>query len=470
VTLWRKEFRKKTNKHDNDLHDKATDSLINYETVKYFANEQYEISNFNKSVEEYQKYDVATQASLGLLNSAQQFIIDVTLGSCLIIAAVRVAKGDLNVGDFVSVNAFVIQLYAPLSFLGTIYNAIIQAFVDMANLSDILTLTPDVRDAPNAKPLRLDPSSAVGCRLEFKNVRFKYPSMTGDKGLKGITFTVEPGTTTAIVGPTGAGKSTIGRMLFRFYDVQGGQVLIDGQDISQVTQASLRSAIGVVPQDTVLFNDTIYHNVSYGNLGAPKEAIERACKDASLLEWISQLEEKWDTTVGERGLRLSGGEKQRVAIARALLKDPKLVLLDEATSSLDSKTEASIQSALDRLGKQRTSLVIAHRLSTIMNAHQILVLKAGEIVERGTHEELLTIKDGVYAELWRTQTEMRKRGDEIVKDCKSAEGGALGLGDEKESVAAIANGGHGHGHRHGHDHGRGGSDGKKGGGHGRAHG
>lgn len=413
ITMWRKKFRKATNKHDNKYHDLATDSLINFETVKYFANEEHEIKNFRESVEQYQKHNIATQISLAVLNSAQQLDIQITTTIALMLSATTIlhASGTLdlsdstNIGAFVSVNAYILQLYAPLSFLGSIYSTVVQAFVDMGNLSEMLTVAPDVRDVNNAPPLRLN-RPKMGAKIEFQNVKFSYPSQPS-KGLKGVSFTVEPGTTTAIVGPTGAGKSTVSRLLFRFYDTTSGSIYVDNQDISKVTQKSLRSSIGVVPQDTVLFNSTIQHNIQYGNVHADFELLQQAAKSAQILPFIESLEETWDTMVGERGLKISGGEKQRVAIARCLLKNPPIVLLDEATSALDSQTEVMVQEALTHLGQGRTQVVIAHRLSTIMNADQILVLDQGRIVERGTHAELLKLAGGVYKQLWFAQQDQR---------------------------------------------------------------
>jgi len=417
ITLWRKKFRKATNKHDNALHDKATDSLMNFETVKYFTNERYEIEDYSSSVKEYIKFSVSTQASLGMLNAIQQFFISATLGAVLTISAYRVAHGEMNVGDFVAINAYIVQLFAPLAFLGTIYNAIIQAFVDMQNLSDLLALEPDVKDKPGAKDIKLNPQ---GSEVEFRNVRFHYPALPPSTGLKGLSFTVKRGTTTAIVGHTGAGKSTIGRMLFRFYDIQSGEILIDGQNIANVTQHSLRKSIGVVPQDTVMFNKDIYHNVRYGNLNKTKDDVVEACKAAQIYDFILRLPEEWDTAVGERGLKLSGGEKQRVAIARCLLKDPPIVLLDEATSSLDSVTEQNVQKAILKLGSHRTCIVIAHRLSTIAHAEQIIVLDKGAITEQGTHEELMELK-GTYHEMWHAQGQkMDVNGQLEVKSHRSS--------------------------------------------------
>ena len=420
ITMWRKKFRKATNRHDNKYHDLATDSLVNFETVKYFANEEYEIGRFQDTVQQYQKHNIATQASLAVLNSAQQLDIQATALIALMISASSIlhhttrldgvdgasSKSTTKIGDFVSVNAYLLQLYAPLSFLGTIYSTVVQAFVDMGNLSDLLVVSPDVKDSPSARPLRLlNTGSNVkrGAKIEFRNVSFHYPSQP-TKGVEGLSFIVEAGTTTAFVGPTGAGKSTVSRLLFRFYDVDSGEILVDGQNIADVTQKSLRSAIGVVPQDTVLFNSTLRENIQYGRIGAPHSMLENAARSAQVLDFINSLEDGWETSVGERGLKISGGEKQRVAIARCLLKDPPIVALDEATSALDSTTEVAVQEALNRLGQGRTQVVIAHRLSTIMKADQICVLRSGRIVERGTHSELLARKQ-MYYNLWNAQQE-----------------------------------------------------------------
>jgi ABC-type transport system involved in Fe-S cluster assembly fused permease/ATPase subunit len=308
----------------------------------------------------------------------------------------------VQIGDFVSVNAYVLQLFTPLSFLGTIYSTVIQAFIDMSNLSELLLTSPDVLDKPRAQPLQLADAHR-GAKIEFQSVDFSYPTQQS-RGLRSLSFTTPAGSTTAVVGPTGAGKSTISRLLFRFYDVSKGRVLVDDQDVARITQSSLRHAIGVVPQDTVLFNCDVRTNVLYGKPGASQEEIEAAARGAQILPFIEGLEQGWDTVVGERGLRLSGGEKQRVSIARCLLKNPPIVLLDEATSALDSATEAAVQSALEKLGSGRTQLVVAHRLSTIAGAPQILVLDQGRLVERGTHGELLET-GGLYHGLWTAQQE-----------------------------------------------------------------
>eukprot|EP00667_Euglena_gracilis_P000795 EG_transcript_795 len=383
LTLWRKKYREETNRHDNDYHDKATDSLVNYETVKYFANEEFEKQRYALSIEKYQKFSVAMMASLSVLNMSQQLIVNLCLCLGLMEAGYAVLHGQLPIGDFVAVQIYMMNLFTPLNFLGTIYGMMVQATIDMQNLSDLLSQEPDIKDAPRAPAIKTHYDSR-GVELEFKKVAFHYAEQPPDSGLKDVSFTVPPGTTTAIVGHTGAGKTTISRLIFRFYDVLDGEVLIDGQNVVSVTQNSLRKLIGMVPQDTCLFNETILYNVQYGNLSASFEEVERAAADAQILDFIRGLPEGWNTMVGERGLKLSGGEKQRVAIARCLLKDPALVILDEATSALDTRTEKDVQGALQCL-KGRTTLVIAHRLSTIRNANQILVLGHGFVLERGTH-------------------------------------------------------------------------------------
>lgn len=401
ITLWRKKFRTETNKHDNEFHDKATDSIINYETVKYFTNEKYEVERFTKSVRAFQHFSTSTQASLSLLNIVQQLVMNTTLMAGLLLAGKSVSEGRYSVGDFVAVNTYMVQLFTPLNFLGTVYNVIIQAFVDIRNLSELLAESPDIVDNKGAPALPLPPPER-GMSVEFRDIWFWYQGQPNHRGLRGISFVVPPGTTTALVGHTGAGKTTISRLLFRFYDPVRGQVLLNGHDIKQVKQQSVRRAIGVVPQDTVMFNDTILHNLKYGRLSATMAEVEKACEAAQILSFIESLPEKWETKVGERGLKLSGGEKQRVAIARCILKDPPVVLLDEATSALDTRTEHGIQEALQRLKVNRTTLVIAHRLSTIRNADQIIVLGEGQVLERGTHTELMALK-GEYQQMWNLQ-------------------------------------------------------------------
>lgn len=400
VTMWRKKFREASNKHDNDYHDKATDSIINYETVKYFTNEQFEVQRFKDSVIEYQRNSVNTQASLSLLNISQQFLIRATLLGGMFMSGRAVINGELDVGAFVAINAYILGVFAPLSWLGTIYNGIITGIVDIQNLLHLLAEHPDVTDAPNAAPLRVPLRG--GMDIEFRDVHFHYPEQPVHRGLQGVSFVVKPGTTTAIVGHTGAGKTTISRLLFRFYDPHRGQILLGGQDIKTVTQQSVRGAIGVVPQDTVMFNDTIMYNIRYGRMTASMHEVEQAAAASQIQNFIESLPDKWNAMVGERGLKLSGGEKQRVAIARCLLKNPPVVLLDEATSALDTITEQSVQEALKMLGKNRTTVIIAHRLSTIMHADEIIVLDQGRVAERGKHEELLA-KGGQYAGLWNMQ-------------------------------------------------------------------
>ncbi|KAL9181208.1 hypothetical protein ACHAXT_010013 [Thalassiosira profunda] len=433
VTLWRKKFRKKVAKSDNDWHDKCTDSLVNFETVKYFTAEEYEKKRFGNSVKKYQSGNVNVQGSLSFLNISQQMLLQGCLATSLSLAIISIrdrvdccvvsgcASGNseccsnlqicsgLEVGDFVSVLTYTLNLFMPLNFLGSVYNMIVMAMVDLANLSELLAELPDVTDAPDAIALptkNLDDPDTV---VEFDNVRFHYPTQPDTKGLKGLSFKMKRGTVTAVVGPTGEGKTTVSRLLFRFYDVLGGGVKINGADARSVKQRSLRSAIGVVPQDTSMFNDTLKANIKYGKQDATDEEIMQVIEDAQLKGFIDSLPEGWDTMVGDRGLKLSGGEKQRTAIARCLLKNPQIVVLDEATSALDTVTENSVQDALDRLGSDRTVLVIAHRLGTIKGADNIIVLGDGKVAEEGTHEQLLEL-DGKYAEMWNMQLHSTRGG------------------------------------------------------------
>lgn len=401
VTEWRVKLRKVMNDQDTDANQKAIDSLLNYETVKYFGAEEREAGRYDSAMEQYEAAALKTSYSLAGLNFGQSFIITCGLVGVMVLAALGVQSGALSVGDFVMVNAYMIQITLPLNFLGTVYREIRQALVDMGEMFDLLEQPAEVIDAPDAKALNV-----TGGRIELDNVHFGYDPQRAI--LKGVSIVAEPGEMVAIVGSTGSGKSTIGRLLFRFYDVGEGALRIDGQDVRDVTQTSLHAAIGVVPQDTVLFNDTIRYNIAYGRDGASVEDIEDAARAAQIHDFIVSLPDGYDTTVGERGLKLSGGEKQRVGIARTLLKDPPILLLDEATSALDSETEQDIKEALMRVGRGRTVLTIAHRLSTIAEADRIVVLEQGEIVETGSHDALIA-RNGRYAQLWH-----RQQADEMV--------------------------------------------------------
>ena len=395
VTEWRTHFRRTMNELDSKANTKAIDSLINYETVKYFGNEDYEAKRYDEGLQKYEQAAVRSQTSLSFLNTGQSLIIAAAVTAILWRATQGVIDKTMTLGDLVLVNSFMIQLYIPLNFLGVIYREIKQSLADMERLFGLLEQNREVADSPDAKPL-----VTHGAKVEFSHVEFSYDPKR--QILFDVDFTIPPGTTTAVVGHSGSGKSTLSRLLFRFYDVQQGAIRIDGQDVKNVTQDSLRHAIGIVPQDTVLFNDTIEYNIAYGRPGASRADIVAAARAASIHDFIETLPDGYATMVGERGLKLSGGEKQRVAIARTLLKNPAILIFDEATSALDSKSEQAIQAQLKEIAKQRTTLVIAHRLSTIADAHQILVLDHGRIVERGTHAALIAA-DGLYRQMWDRQ-------------------------------------------------------------------
>ena len=420
-TEWRTKFRREMVGQESRATSIGVDSLLNFETVKYFGNEKYEADRYNDALLKYMDAAVKSQDTLGILNAGQLIARVLCQVTILVLAVQDHAAGQLSTGEVVMINTFMLQLFIPLGFLGSSYRMIRQAMVDMEYMFQLLDLNPEVRDDTDAAPLKVNQGE-----IQFKDVSFTYER--GRKVLRDINFSIDEGQTVAVVGPSGAGKSTLSRLLYRFYDTQEGGIFIDGQDITRVTQASLRNTIGIVPQDTVLFNDTIRYNIRYGNPLATDKEVENAAKIASIHDFITSLPQGYEARVGERGLKLSGGEKQRVAIARTVLKNPKILVLDEATSALDIKTEREIQAALEEVAKNRTTLVIAHRLSTIVNADEILVLSDGKIIERGSHLAMIKA-DGTYAEMWRRQKEAAEEIEKIQE---------IFTGDELKSLQIEA--------------------------------
>jgi ATP-binding cassette subfamily B protein len=412
ATEWRIGIRRKMNDSDTEANTKAIDSLLNYETVKYFAAEEREASRYDRTMARYEDASVKAYTSLAVLNAGQATLFTLGLTAAMVLCVMGIRNGTNTVGDFVMINAMMIQLYVPLNFMGMVYREIKQAVTDIEIMFGILSREPEIKDRPDAKPLEVREGT-----IRFQDVRFAYDPER--QILKGLSFEVPAGRTVAIVGPSGAGKSTISRLLFRFYDLTGGRITIDGQDIRAITQRSLRAAIGMVPQDTVLFNDTIRYNIRYGRWDADNAEVEEAARLAQIDGFIRLAPDGYETEVGERGLKLSGGEKQRVAIARTILKGPPILLLDEATSALDSHTEKEIQDALERVSRGRTTLVIAHRLSTIVGADEIIVLDQGVIAERGTHHQLL-LKNGLYASMWNRQREAEEAREKLARTTDEA--------------------------------------------------
>ncbi len=408
ISEWRTVHRRRMNEMDSKANTRAIDSLLNYETVKYFGNEDYEAKRYDANLQSYERAVVTSETSLGLLNAVQAMVIATAVALLMWRAAEGIVRGELTLGDLVMVNALLIQLYIPLNFLGVMYREIKQALVDMEKMFRLLSENREIEDRPGAAPLAVS-----GGAIRFEHVDFSYDGKR--EILEDVSFEVPAGRKVAVVGPSGSGKSTLARLLFRFYDVDAGRITIDGQDIREVRQESVRAAIGVVPQDTVLFNDTISYNIAYGRPGAARPEIEDAARVAHIAQFIEGLPDKWETTVGERGLKLSGGEKQRVSIARTVLKDPRILVFDEATSALDSHTEKAIQAELAEISRDHTTLVIAHRLSTVVDADEILVLEQGRIVERGPFRELLAA-DGRFAQMWRLQLEEGRKQEAARRD------------------------------------------------------